>query len=129
MFAIEAMASGKITICNIRNDFFELYEMKKLINQEEFPIVNANYKNLKIILKSLLDNRSNWNEISTKSRKFVEKSFTRKIGLLFDKINKKIESPKWILEEKLPINRWCWFNRFTHFRSTIKGGCSKSNNF
>ena len=65
--------------------------MKKLINQEEFPIVNANYKNLKIILKSLLDNRSNWNEISTKSRKFVEKNHSlEKIGLLFDKINKKI---------------------------------------
>ena len=32
----EAMASGKITICNIRNDFFELYEMKKLINQKNF---------------------------------------------------------------------------------------------
>lgn len=91
MFAIEAMASGKITICNIRNDFFELYEMKKLINSEEFPIVNANYKNLKIILKSLLDNRSNWNEISTKSRKYVEKNHSiEKIGLLFDKINKKI---------------------------------------
>lgn len=88
MFSIEAMASGKITVCNIRDDFYDFYEFKNLLSSKDFPIINANTKNIKHIIKNLLDNRENWNSISLKSREYVINNHSiEKIGKIFDKIN------------------------------------------
>ena len=91
MTAIEAMAFGKPVICFMREDIEELFVCEGLIERDEIPIINANTKNIKEILKNLIEDRSALREIGIKSRNYVEAHHSLDfIGNCFNEINQKI---------------------------------------
>ncbi len=91
MFAMEAMAAGKTTICYLRKDLVELYECAGCIEKDEIPLINANIYTIKEVLKNLIDNRDNLKDIGRASREYVEKYHSLDaIGDFFDEINKSL---------------------------------------
>lgn len=65
--AIEAMAIGRPVICSIRKSYFNFIDFGNKI-----PIINADPDTIYDVIKSALDNKSNWLEWGLKSRNFVE---------------------------------------------------------
>ena len=91
MFAMESMACGKPTICYIRDDLKFLFENTGCIEPNELPLISATPTTIKNTLKSLIDNRGSWVDISRKSREYVEKYHSLDaIGEFYDEINKTV---------------------------------------
>ncbi len=89
MFSLEAMAAGKPTICYLREDLRQFFEMAECIEKDEIPLISAHTMNIKEVLKKLIDNREDIPYIGKKSRKYVEKYHSlHAIGNFFDGINK-----------------------------------------
>lgn len=65
LFALEAMALGKPVVAYINEEFSKFYP-------KDLPIIFANPDNLKQVLKYILDNLEILDELSYKSRKYVE---------------------------------------------------------
>lgn len=88
MFALEAMAAGKPTICYIREDLLALYEDAGCINRGEIPLINARPGNIKEVLKDMCEHREMWKEHGRLSRAYVEKYHSLEVvGNFFDSIN------------------------------------------
>ncbi len=66
LFALEAMALGKPVIAYINEEFSKFYP-------QDLPIISANPDNVKQVLKNVLDNIEILDEISYRSRKYVER--------------------------------------------------------
>lgn len=74
MFAIEAMASGKPVICNLRADLGALYVGAGLLESfEEIPIIRADVLSLKAVLRRLYQNRTELDMAGARGRAYVEK--------------------------------------------------------
>ena len=71
MTALEAMSFGKPVICYLRDDLLDLYESEELIEKDEIPIINSNYKNINKT-KKLLDNKEEIENLGRLGRKFVQ---------------------------------------------------------
>lgn len=90
IFALEAMALKKPVICYIREDLLQLYENSGCLEVNELPIINANVRTIKQVIKENLDKKK-LEEIGIKSYNYVKKHHSlESIGLIFDKINKKL---------------------------------------
>lgn len=88
MTAIEAMAFGKPVVCRLDQNLVDLYEEGGLVEQDELPLVNADFRNVKESIRELLDNPSKLNDIGKDSRRFVEKHHSLEyIGSVFKEIN------------------------------------------
>jgi glycosyltransferase involved in cell wall biosynthesis len=59
------MALRKPDICYLREDLLYYY-------QSGVPVINANTKNVKDVLKDLIENRDKWKEIGEQGRLYVE---------------------------------------------------------
>ena len=91
MFAMEAMAAGKPTICYLRQDLVDLYVKTGCVEKGEIPLINAHVDNIKDVLRGLLAERDTWYGIGLKSREYVVKYHSLEaVGIFFDDINKKI---------------------------------------
>lgn len=91
MFAMEAMAAGKPTICYMRSDLVSLFENACCIERGEIPLLNARPDSIKKVLKNLIDNKEEWNKIGRASRAYVEKYHSLDaIGNFYDEINRSI---------------------------------------
>lgn len=89
MFAIEAMAVGKPTICYIRPDIRRWYEEEGLIELGELPLISATEESIEGVLVELIERRGEWEEIGNKSRRFVCKNHSiLAMGKIFSDINK-----------------------------------------
>jgi hypothetical protein len=74
MFAIEAMASGKPVICNLRADLGELYVGAGLLREfDEIPIIHANFHSLKDVLRRLYENRQELDVAGARGPVYVER--------------------------------------------------------
>lgn len=91
MFALEAMAAGKPTICYMRDDLINLYEGAGCIDINEIPLISAHVTNIKSKLRELLAKKEEWNEIGKRSRAYVEKYHSLdSVGDFFDEINRSV---------------------------------------
>jgi glycosyltransferase involved in cell wall biosynthesis len=91
MTAIEAMAYGKVVLCNLDQSLLDLYIEHGIFEPDEMPIVNCNFKNIKSILKHLLDYPDEMEKIGQKSRLFAENHHSLDvIGDVFDRINRSV---------------------------------------
>jgi len=91
MFALEAMAAGKPTICYMREDLVGLYEDAECVNRGEIPLINATPGTIKPVLEDMFENKEMWNEQGRKSRAYVEKYHSLSaVGDFFDEINHSI---------------------------------------
>lgn len=92
IFALESMAAGKPTICNIREDLLYLYEGVGCIEAGELPLVNASIINIKEVIRNLVENKNKLNVIGKKSRAYVEKYHSLDaVGDFFDEINRSLK--------------------------------------
>jgi glycosyltransferase involved in cell wall biosynthesis len=91
MTALEGMALGKPVLCFLHSELLELYCEQGVIHEDEIPLVNCNFYNVKEKIKELLDHPDLITEIGKKSRKFVEKHHSiEAIGKVFDGINRSL---------------------------------------
>src|SRR5690606_31176205 len=91
MFAIEAMASGKPVLCNVRQDLVELYQFAGLLKDGEIPLIHSDYKNVKANLAKLYENPQLITSLGKSGREYVVKHHSiESVGKSFDLINKKI---------------------------------------
>ncbi len=92
MFALEGMAQGKPVVCRIRKDLRELYEGVGLIAPGELPVVDADIRTIKDVLKRLASmSRGELRALGEQSRAFVERHHSiGAIGAVFDRINRNI---------------------------------------
>lgn len=91
IFGLEAMASGKPVICNLRPDLLSLYENAGCILPGELPMITASPITIKRVLKDLLDHPESWQEIGQRGRAYVEKYHSYlAVGGWFDQINREI---------------------------------------
>ena len=91
MFALEAMAAGKPTICYMREDLVSLYEDAECVGRGEIPLINAKPGTIKMVLQNMFENKEMWNEQGRKSRAYVEKYHSlNAVGDFFDEINRSI---------------------------------------
>ncbi len=91
MFALEAMSTGKPTVCHMRRDLEELFIGAGLVTEEEIPLVRADIFTIKDVLRHIEENRQELADIGRRSRTFVEKHHSLKaIGAQFDSINRRI---------------------------------------
>ncbi len=67
--AVEMMASGKPTICFLREDWMQKTEEPF---RAALPLVNSDHTNIYGVLKCLLDRPAAWAEVSQRGRAFVE---------------------------------------------------------
>lgn len=72
MFALEAMSTGKPTVCFMRHDLEELFVGAGLVTEGEIPLVRSDIFTLKATLRHLESNRAELRDIGEKSRQFVE---------------------------------------------------------
>lgn len=77
VFAIEAMALDKPTVCFIRNKLQKRYEEEF----EGFPIINANIMNIYGVLKELLLNLENTRRIGNLGCDFVKRYHTSEVNI------------------------------------------------
>lgn len=96
MFAIEAMAMEKPVICYLKDDLVDLFEENGLVTRDEIPLVNADYKTVKDVLRKLYVERDSLHVIGKRSREYVQKYHsTEYIGSVFHKINTQLQlSPR-----------------------------------
>lgn len=88
MFAIEAMATGRTVLCHLRKDLVDLYQFAGLLKQDEIPILDVDFKNLKDVITGLYQNPDLMKNLSARNRKYVEDHHsTASIGERFNKIN------------------------------------------
>lgn len=88
MFALEAMAHGKPTICYLRSDLLKLYEQAGCVLPGEIPLFSAECGTLKQVLIDLINRREEWEEIGRRNRVYVEKYHSLEhIGKVFADIN------------------------------------------
>lgn len=91
MFALEAMSTGKPTICYMRQDLEHLFIGAGIVKKNEIPLVRADIFNIADVLRDLEENRDKLAEIGNRSRKFVETHHSLEaISLHFDEINQRI---------------------------------------
>jgi len=88
MTALEAMCFAKPVLCFLDPNLIELYIEAGVLNGDDIPLINCNYKNVESQIKFLLDNPEMIKNIGLKSRMFVEKYHSLDfIGSIFNKIN------------------------------------------
>ena len=91
MFAIEAMNNSTPVLCYLRDDLIDLYTSAGLVEKDEIPILNANWKNVKDVIRDAYNNRKNLPKIGKQSRKYVIKHHSIEyIGNVFANINKQL---------------------------------------
>ena len=70
---MEGMCAGKPVLCYLRDDLLELAEVAGLLSENELPIINCTYKNVKAHLRELLEDRDKMRVIGSNSRLYIEK--------------------------------------------------------
>ncbi|MFN8490937.1 MAG: hypothetical protein U0350_25310 [Caldilineaceae bacterium] len=89
MFAIEAMALEKPVLCNLRQDFEELFIVAGIIAPNEIPIIRCTPLTIKEAIRELALNKQKLAEIGRQSREFVIRHHSlQSVGKVFDKINR-----------------------------------------
>ena len=107
--AVEAMSRGTPVISYIRKDF------EDYVNNNNIPIINANPKNIKYVIKKILDESINLTEYKKKSLNFV-KSFhlSKNVFEQYKKLylleNKRVHISR---EDKLMIKKFFKKNLYT----------------
>jgi hypothetical protein len=96
MFAIEAMASGKPVICNLRDDLEELYLATGLLSsRDEIPLIKATPFTLKQVLLNILGNPSILQDAGSRGPSYVKKHHSiESVSVIFsDILEKLIDAP------------------------------------
>lgn len=72
MFAIEAMAMGKVVVCNIRSDLERLYRVEGLLSEDEkIPMIHACPLTIKGVLRDLYLKRHEMPDCGEDARSYV----------------------------------------------------------
>lgn len=91
MFALEAMAMEKPVICYLADDLLNLFEFAGLVQGKEIPIINANVRNIKNVLKQIYTGKINLERTGRESRLYAQKHHSVEvIGQQFARINASI---------------------------------------
>lgn len=91
MFAIEAMSSGRVVICNLRSDLTNLYEFAGFLAPDEIPLVSSDFKSIKDTIRQLYTNPGKLAELGKRGRKYVEDHHSiESVGRAFNAINLKL---------------------------------------
>lgn len=91
MFAMEAMALSKPTLCFIRQDFEEMYIEAELLNENELPLINCNFSTIEKELEKLCLNIGQLKDIGINSRIYVHKKHSlQTVSEIFKAVHDKI---------------------------------------
>ncbi|MHC8492114.1 glycosyltransferase family protein [Thalassospira sp. SM2505] len=92
MFSLESMALGKPVICHVRQEYHDLYVEAGLIEPGELPLIDANVRNIKEVLRQFAgDKRAHLGGIGRRSRAFAERHHSvASVGKVFDRINRAV---------------------------------------
>lgn len=92
MFAIEAMAMAKPTICYLRDDLLDLYLKAGLLQRGECPLLCADVLTIKPLLSRILAGETDLQDVGLRGRQYVVKHHSLDaIGTLFDRINRSLD--------------------------------------
>lgn len=88
MFSIEAMASGKPTICFLRPDLLAFYRGEGLIDVVDPPLIQSSLLDIKETLRRCSEDRAALRDIGRRGPAYVERHHSiDAIGALFKEIN------------------------------------------
>jgi len=91
MFAIESMSMEKPVVCFLDDQLVELFEFAGVIEKNEIPIINANFRNIEQVLKDIYTGKIELNKRAKHSRQFVLKHHSlTAMGRQFERINRSL---------------------------------------
>lgn len=91
MFAIEAMAMGKLVLCHLRHDLISLYENAGLLKADEIPIANCSPASVKETLRRLTMDPAALQDAAARGPEYVRRHHSFElVGAVFDGINRSI---------------------------------------
>lgn len=91
MFALEALASGKPVVCYLDPELIKLYEYAGLLIPEELPIINADFRSIKRVIREIYEGIIDVSVYKRKTRTFVQNHHSIEyVGGVFAKINEKL---------------------------------------